>query len=302
MVRPPPRRPNRLNFGDSLDVMRGHISRLLFLIFLLLLTACTTPAPDPTVTSTSEPAPTQTATPTPTATAATPTLTPETTTTSQSLTVEEYAAACGEVMGQSEEIGVGEAGERDFVNWVETLSALDPPAELKEFHDARTGKYSAQLPDGPNSNSQAASDREIEIVAEMPVALRQMLIDEWCLLETSVLYGARVLAAKARMALPLERPVTVEDYAQRCSDIQTTAPTIGSLDSFFTHMITHWRELEPPPGAEAYHDALLKLYIEWHETGSADPAFVNVQAASAEAKKLGPDFVEQLYRGGCLRG
>ena len=299
MVRPPPPHPNRLNFGDSLDVMRGHISRLLFLIFLLLLTACTTPAPDPTVTSTSELVPIQTATPTPTATAATPTLTPEPTTTAQRLTVEEYAAACGEVMGQS--VDTQAQRESDALQMAKLLGKLEPPPEFREFHGARTARFSTQVPDGPNDATQAAYDLEIEIVAEMPGALRQMLIDEWCLLEVQVLYGANALAAKARMALPLERPVTVEGYAQRCSDIQSTLPIMGDFDAALTHIITHWRELEPPPGAEAYHDALLKAYIEWHETGSADPANINVQVAGAEAKKLGPDFVEQLYRGGCLQ-
>ena len=67
-----------------------------------------------------------------------------------------------------------------------------------------------------------------------------------------------------------------------------------------THFVREWGEMHPPPGVEAYHDAILMFYIEWSRTGVIDPASSHLQDAAREAKALGMDFIEGMLRAGCI--
>lgn len=191
------------------------------------------------------------------------------------------------------------------MKWVESLRALEPPPELQEFNDARVGKYAGQLrAEGPNIYTQAAFDAEIQIVADMPAELRQVLVDEGCLRESAVAYGRVRLEAKARMAArgDAQHATTVEEYAQWCADVQLTAPRMSSFETSVTHSIDGLLAMTPPPGVEGYHDASLRLLLEWREKGEPVTESPHLQTLIEETEKLGPVFIDTLRRTGCISG
>ena len=209
----------------------------------------------------------------------------------------EFAAACGELMDA--DMGLAE--------WVQALQDLEAPPELRDFWEATVGQYSSlMLPDGTlasnyNSMTQAAFDREIEIVAGMRPVLRQALIDGWCLLETDVLVGGQILAARARLAAGLLPPLSYEDYAQGCADISLAAPTFDTADALLTHLIEWWQVLIPPAGVEDYHAAVLAVYVEWRAVGDIELVEAHyLRAPLQEATKVDGNFVEHLLRSGCI--
>ena len=99
----------------------------------------------------------------------------------------------------------------------------------------------------------------------------------------------------------VETSISPTDYAQRCADIvRTTPPVTAGFDRVVDHLIREWRQLEPPPEAKDYHNAVLSMYIKWEEMGVINPASVEEQKVVAEGKKLAPDFYEHLLRAGCV--
>ena len=183
------------------------------------------PSPTPEPSPASSPIPTSTKVPEPVVSGATP---------------QEYAVKCGEAMAASESIGSGAQGEIDFLNWVEDLEALKAPVEFIDFHDARTTQYSAQhLMDGPSSQSQAAYERELEIVASMRPDLRDVLLDGGCLQESDIMVETAFLKARARMKARTFSAgrLTVEEYALHCRDINITAPAMDNADGLARHFL-----------------------------------------------------------------
>ena len=95
----------------------------------------------------------------------------------------------------------------------------------------------------------------------------------------------------------------MEEYAQRCADIGHSAPLAGSVEDFLSYTVEQWRQLNPPPGLEGYHESVLVFYDRWEEIGfSEDPAVLAsvIVATNEEAKKVGIEFVELMIRSGCI--
>ena len=222
----------------------------------------------------------------------------------------DYAVACRQLLDV--DIGYGAEGKRGFAEWVDSARALTPPPELRDFHESWVTQFEGQLEisDGsrtsiePNAMTQQAKWRKMEIVSAMRPELRQILVDEWCLLETEVMLYPRILAAKARLeANPVRQTTTVDEFLQVCADIKVSTPTMDSMDALYTHLITEWQNLIPPPGLEGYHAAVLDFYLEMEVV--QDPGRVPIKyllAAQEAAKKAAlkyPDFIELLIRSGC---
>ncbi len=219
--------------------------------------------------------------------------------------VREYAKACGDLR-QSPQETVDE-----FFQWVSDAQALTPPSVLQELHDAWVGQFAGQIVDGelvgPNEETQEAYWQEVHLVTSMSPVVRQVLVDEWCLLETEVSLYIRIVAAQKRLAVPgSEVAFTLEQYANRCADMQRTAPLMGSLDMFFGHIVNNWETLVPPSGLEGYHQAVLELYLEWQTVEDFDlvslDTMLAVREQAAVAALKHPDFLEVMIRAGCTTG
>ena len=76
------------------------------------------------------------------------------------------------------DIGTGKEGYQDFYAWVDAITALIPPPELRDFHESWTTQFAGQSNDGPNAKTQQAAWQEAEIVVAMMPELRQILVDE----------------------------------------------------------------------------------------------------------------------------
>ena len=248
---------------------------------VLVFAACESSQPVPEVTVAAEPA-----------------ASPETT----HLTARGYGAACGRLVDG--ELDVKTQGAETFRERAEALASLVPPPELQDFHEAQSQYYLSQVEAGDTTvDTQAAWDRQLVIVGDMPTALRQMLVDEYCLLELQVRFVDNTLAARERVTRrgPATADMSIEEYAERCADIKRTAPVAGSLDDFLTYVSDEWRKLVPPQILEDYHSAIQAVYAEMLKSGGvvdeASPAF---QYAAAEGKKLGVVILDKLMRAGCI--
>ena len=193
------------------------------------------------------------------------------------------------------------------------VQALEPPPELQDYHDAYTMQFSEQIEwtsdktgavIGPNSKTQAAADREMEIVAAMPESLRQILVAEGCLSEDTVQLSNRTLAAKTRMAeRDPDQSLTVEDYAVQCADIVTTIPLMGGIDALTEHAIKGMSRLKAPPELEGYHNTALKFYQELQKEGSLDRVSRStLMEAEREIDALSPSLINYLITTGCITG
>ena len=155
----------------------------------------------------------------------------------------------------------------------------------------------------PRRNKPAWQEAEI-VVAMMP-ELRQILVDERCLTETEVLLYNRQVAARARLAAAtVYRAQTVEEYVQVCADIKFATPIMGSLSAMFTHLLTEWQNLVPPPGLEVYHSTVRSFYQEWRSAeGDIDKvpfeSLMALKSAALAAIDKHPDFLNLLIRSGC---
>ena len=219
--------------------------------------------------------------------------------------VREYARACGDLRNATQETA------DEFIQWVADAQALNPPVILQELHDAWIDQFAGQIVDGqllgPNEETQEAYWREVSLVTFMSPAVRQVLVDEWCLLETEIALYNRVAAALKRMAVPgAEVTLTLEQYAERCADMQLTAPLMGGTDMLFNHLVNTWSALVPPPGLEGYHQAVLELYLEWQTVENFDLVSLDSQLALREqalaASLKHRDFLEVMLRKGCTTG
>ena len=220
--------------------------------------------------------------------------------------VTEYAISCRQLLDSADDIGTGKEGEQDFWAWVDAITALIPPPELRDFHESWTTQFAGQSKsNGPNAKTQQAAWQEAEIVVAMMPKLRQILVDEWCLTETEVLLYNRQVAARARLAAAtVYRVQTVEEYVQVCADIKFATPIMGSLSAMFTHLLTEWKNLVPPPGLEGYHSTVHSFYQEWRSAkGDIDKvpgeSLVALKSAARAATDKHPDFPNLLIRSGC---
>ena len=219
----------------------------------------------------------------------------------------EYAISCRQLLdsGDDDDFRTGKEGEQDFYAWVDAITALIPPPELRDFHESWTTQFAGQSNLGPNAKTQQAAWQEAEIVVAMMPELRQILVDERCLTETEVLLYNRQVAARARLAAAtVYRAQTVEEYVQVCADIKFAAPIMGGLSAMFTHLLTEWQNLVPPPGLEVYHSTVHSFYQElrsakWDIDKVPGESLVALKSAVRAATDKHPDFPNLLIRSGC---
>ena len=206
--------------------------------------------------------------------------------------------------GDDDDFRTGKEGRQDFYAWVDAITALIPPPELQDFHESWTTQFAGQGNVGPNVKTQQAARQEAEIVVAMMPELRQILVDERCLTETDVSLYNRQVAARARLAVAtVYRVQTVEEYVQVCADIVVATPFMGSESAMFTHLLTEWQNLVPPPGLEGYHSAVRSIYQEWRSAGDIDKvpgeSWLALESAARAATDKHPDFFNLLIRSGC---
>lgn len=229
------------------------------------------------------------------------------------LSVDDYAAACGLLMRElrAADYFFGSESDVEYRRWITRFDGLVPPAKFREFHEARIEQHLTILQSGGgDGRTQAAYDREIAFVADLSPNLRSVLLDGRCLLELEVVSGGAILAARARVAdrNTFENPLTMEDYAQRCVDIEHSSPLMGSQQDYLDYTIEQWRSLNPPPGLEDYHEILMIFFDRWEETRFSQdidptgPLGSALAAMADEVKELGPEFIELLLRSGCTSG
>ena len=216
-----------------------------------------------------------------------------------------YAISCRQLLDSGGDFRTGKEGYQDFYAWVDAITALIPPPELRDFHESWTTQFAGQSNVGTNAKTQQAAWQEAEIVVAMMPELRQILVDERCLTETDVLLYNRQVAARARLAAAtVYRVQTVEEYVQVCADIKAATPVWGSPSAMTTHLLTEWQNLVPPPGLEVYHSTVLSFYQEWRSAKwDIDKvpveSFVALKSAARAAIDKHPDFLNLLIRSGC---
>ena len=252
---------------------------LLFGLLILCLAACSSPPP-------------ATPAPEPTATAAA---------TVDLIEARQYAAECHTMMTSE----FAEGTESMYVQWVQDLDKLDPPPGLEEFNAAMTAFPALQVSDGvvigPNPKTQAAAEKEIEIVAAMDETLRQVLVEEGCLSEVDVIYGQEFLTARERLltSAASTEPLTVDEYGQRCSDIQATMPIYGDLTGMFDHLLEHWTAVAAPNELEEYQEAVRMFYVASKREGDAALGSPEADTVAILSRKLDPNVLNRLRAAGC---
>lgn len=120
--------------------------------------------------------------------------------------------------------------------------------------------------------------------------------------EVGVLLGTKFLAARDRLGAGYAQSgtVTVQQFAEACSDIKITAPFMDSEDAIAAHFVHWWARLIPPPSMEKYHAAIMDFYLEWQRVGDFEQVDVRLEMAMMEAfKGLDGDVVETLLRERC---
>ena len=217
--------------------------------------------------------------------------------------VREYAETCMSIM--SVEAASGAKWERQLAQWVEDLNAVEPPPELHLFHLNLTTQYSALLEaGGPNSETQAAYVHWLEIVTMLDEQVMEILLDTDCVTELDLAVAVTQFEARARMDARhfLARPLTIQEYADHCNDIERTVPVMDNLDGLLTHFILEWRKLLPPPELEQYHEYVQEVYLYWKENGMDGPTSGSVLLAANEVKGFSPETYAILVNSGCIRG
>ena len=239
------------------------------------------------------------------------------------MTALEYADTCGELFVLEAEgyaryqetgEGGGREGERTYIEWVDMYSALEPPLELADLHEARMAKFSStftvETSDGrpfvmgSSSRTQAAYVREMEIVAGMPMTLRDILLEKGCLNNVEVQLGKHYLEARERIATrgPAPNPPTVRDYAERCADVMATVPLMDSPKNLLLHIALGINKLTPPPELEQYHEYSIMALRHWTLGGRDSPLPKSVIDRGKEAmSQLDPQVFDTLSSTGCIR-
>ena len=222
------------------------------------------------------------------------------------VTASGYADSCGELNARLDEARLRETGmgggEDILRSFQEGLSALEPPPELADFHEARTTTYTSQSVTGPGPKSRAAFVREIEIVAAMSPNLRDILVSEGCLSDWGVNLGKHYLEARERIATRGQpaNPPTLTDYAERCGDVRLTEPVMGSSAMSTQHLFLGLDELTPPPELEQYHATSIAILRHDASSGLVTPVPESlIEDARRATNTLAPDVRDVLMSTGC---
>ena len=273
---------------------------------VFLLVACGDPESPPRTTFTPAPAPVlaiATASPVPVATPTPQSAVQSVSADQAGMTAHEYAEACGKLNAIDAEKyacfletgeGGGKEGEREHAKWVDELATLKPPAELADFHEARTTKFSSSLT-GPNHLSQAACVKEMESLDAMLLEVRSLLLEKGCLHDTEIRVAQFFLASRQRIATigPALSPPTVQDYAERCADVRGTIPLMDTPSKIPQHLLLEMSELTPPPELEQLHKYTIMLFQHWMFQGIDEPVPKHVIEAGREALEPRP---KRAYR------
>ena len=263
-----------------------------------LIDLCQPGAATPTATPT--PAPTSTPAPRPTLSPL-PTIQPLPTLAVPSITlvtaeVSEFSLACADIRNRDES-----APEWTFEGWVAEAQAVEAPLVLAEWWSAYVDQFALQVVhDGPSEYSQEAADTTMDELALMDFRLREYLVDTGCITGTEVWQADAVWAAWGRLldGFGQGENVSVEEFADACSDVKLTVPTLDELIAIPRHMAYWWTQLTPPPELEGYYAAVADFYGEWIETGGGDPqtdvSFETQMALIEAAQALDEEVLETL--------
>ena len=203
----------------------------------------------------------------------------------------------------SVEMASGAAGERQFEQWGKDLESVEPPPELSSFHISLTAQYSAQVESkGPSSEAQAAYESWRDAIALLEDDVILILLDAGCVTDLDLHIIVAQNEARARMEARqlLARPLTVQEYADHCKDIERTAPVLDNLDGFFTHLILEWRKVSPPAELERYHEYIQDTYRYWRENGMEGATPGSVLLAANEMDGFSPETHATLIGSGCI--
>ena len=218
--------------------------------------------------------------------------------------VREYAETCRSLI--SVEMAAGAAWERQFEQWVKVLEAVEPPPELSSFHINLTNQYSAQIEaGGPSSEAQAAYERWQDDITLLEEDVILILLDTGCLTELDLAVVVAQNEARVRMEARqlLARPLTVQEYAEHCKDIERTVPIMDDLDGLLTHLILEWRKLLPPPELERFHGYIQEVYLYWKEHGEVEgPTRGAAILLVNEVESFSPETRAILIGSDCIKG
>lgn len=182
--------------------------------------------------------------------------------------------------------------------------ALEAPPAVTDWWGAYTDQFALQIPtDGPNAQTQQASDRATEALAAMSPELQEVLIGTGCLDETDVWLAYETLWAWDRLqgGLGQTAGTTLDEFVRACVDIQTTVPTLDTLDALLQHLAYWWDRLVPPSAVAEYHSAAADFYEAWMETGDAEEVDLSISLALASSVSLlDADVFELLEQSGCM--
>ena len=290
-------------------------SGLLLFVFLLaiLSTACVQDSPEPppaavSVAATPTPDPSGTTVPQETA------VEPVAATPEAQLSVQEYAASCEELnytfpRASFDEFiatkGKSEEARTSFTAWITMWSALRPPPELADYHDAKTSQFLSEIQHGGfNQAAHESRIREAKAVDAMSPEVQAILFQESCLIQLDYIIGQRLLEGlrRAESRGPAPNPPTVTDYAGRCGDVRMTIPIMGGRDGIAGHLANGMDALSPPPELQQFHDHLVSTLRLWaDEEQNASLTFGPVlKLATTGAANLPPYLFDILVSSGCV--
>ena len=215
--------------------------------------------------------------------------------------VAEFALKCADIKNRDES-----APGWTFEGWIEEAQATGAPKILAGWWSGYVDQFALQVVhDGPSKHSQAAADDAMWELYEMDPWLREYLLDMGCLTGAEVWRADATVEALDRLVSGWGQGgnVSVEEFAEACSDIKLTAPTFGPLAAMPDHMAYWWGELTPPPELADYYDAVSTFYEKWVESGGGDPQTsvdFGIQMAVLEtAQALDGDVLETLLARRC---
>ena len=212
--------------------------------------------------------------------------------------VEEFAQACVETM----DAGTGLVTEEDFDLWVEDLVKVKAPPALEQFWDARVRFFAVQVETGDAGVAmQEAYDDELWAIHAMEANIWDALIETGCITEIDVVVAGETAAAWERLLAGYgqDETVTVEEFAEACSDVGTVSPLYEGAEAVPVHLLYWWDLLVPPPGLEMYYQAVRDYYHEWVSVGLESISVDTEMAVLEAAQSLEGDHLEILLRTRC---
>ncbi len=216
----------------------------------------------------------------------------------RALSVDEYPAACGSMMGYE----IAAPGDK-----VELWGSITPPVEYRDFHNAEMVHYQYLLsPDGSNEDSlptsHAAFELKNEAVGAMTTELQNALVATGCISRSEISDITRTLEAKARMAERdvREEPLSIDEYAQQCRDILLTVPYFDTRQAVETYLLTEWGKVTPPPEVSGFHAAVIAWWKERLRTGVIDFESPQALAMYDEGNRMDAEAFDRLALAGCI--